>query len=48
VDVGGQQPVVVPGLTSTDRATIAWLPGEREEWLDTEIPHYGHRRDWPA
>ncbi|MFF5288538.1 DUF4132 domain-containing protein [Paractinoplanes globisporus] len=42
------KPVVVPGLTSTDRATIAWLPGEREEWLDTEIPHYGHRRDWPA
>ncbi|GIM96326.1 DUF4132 domain-containing protein [Paractinoplanes toevensis] len=45
--VKAAKPIVIPGLTCTDPATIAWLPGERETWSQTPIERYGRDdEDW--
>jgi predicted DNA-binding WGR domain protein len=36
------KPVVVPGLTCADPATLEWLPGERERWRETCFRRYGN------
>lgn len=42
------KPVVVPGLTCTDPATLDWQPGELERWRETRFARYGDPNGgWP-
>ncbi|GIF25653.1 putative DNA-binding WGR domain protein [Actinoplanes tereljensis] len=41
------KPIVIPGLTCSDPATIEWLPGERDTWAQTPVERYGRDdEDW--
>ncbi|MEV0901332.1 DUF4132 domain-containing protein [Actinoplanes sp. NPDC049802] len=41
------EPVIIPGLTCDDPATVSWLPGERERWADTPIHRFdGDDSQW--
>jgi predicted DNA-binding WGR domain protein len=43
------KPVVIPGLTCADPATVAWLPGERENWSQNrDAAHGGNDDDWAS
>ncbi|WP_433381456.1 DUF4132 domain-containing protein [Actinoplanes sp. CA-142083] len=39
------KPVVVPGLTCADPATIEWLPGERDRWREIQFERYSAPAD---
>ncbi|MFI5896954.1 DUF4132 domain-containing protein [Actinoplanes sp. NPDC051513] len=39
------KPVVVPGLTCTDPATVGWLPGERGSWREVHFERFADPKD---
>ncbi|MBW6435692.1 DUF4132 domain-containing protein [Actinoplanes hulinensis] len=43
------KPPVVAGLTCADAPAVSWLPGERQEWAETDLWYRDDlATDWPA